>query len=72
MDFLIRGEGVFLQGVLQKSECRTWFFDGNCVVRCVVIVVFFTVTSMRRKFFIFLKFIFGVGSGPRPFGVLCS
>jgi len=47
--FFIRGERAFLQGVLQKSGCRTWFFDGNCVVKCVVNVVIFMVISRRRK-----------------------
>jgi hypothetical protein len=27
-----RGEGVFLLGVLRKTGCRTWFFDGEFVV----------------------------------------
>ena len=31
-----RGGGVFLQGVLRKVGCRTWFFDGEIVVDSVV------------------------------------
>jgi hypothetical protein len=27
---------VFLMGVLQKGGCRTWFFDGEIVVKFVV------------------------------------
>jgi hypothetical protein len=29
---LLGGGRVFLQGVLQKVVCRTWFFDGEIVV----------------------------------------
>jgi hypothetical protein len=38
-----RGFAVFagvLRGVLEKVWCRTWFFDGEVVVFCVVNVVF--------------------------------
>ena len=31
-----RGGVVFLRGVLRKVVCRTWFFDGEIVVDCVV------------------------------------
>jgi hypothetical protein len=27
-------EFAFLQGFLQKTGCRTWFFDGEIVVEC--------------------------------------
>jgi hypothetical protein len=30
---------LFLRGVLEKVVCRTWFFDGENVVECVVNVV---------------------------------
>ena len=30
---------LFLRGVLEKVVCRTWFFCGENVVRCVVNVV---------------------------------
>jgi hypothetical protein len=30
---------AFFDGVLEKVGCWTWFFDGEIVVRCVVIVV---------------------------------
>jgi hypothetical protein len=34
------GISVFLLGVLAKTGGRTWFFDGEFVVECVVNVVF--------------------------------
>jgi hypothetical protein len=43
--FFLAGEGSFLQGVLRKTVCRTWFFDGKFVVKCVVNVV------KKRRFF---------------------
>jgi hypothetical protein len=36
---VFRVYGRFFDGVLEKVGCWTWFFDGEIVVRCVVIVV---------------------------------
>jgi hypothetical protein len=38
MRIFCRFRRVF-EGGLEKSGCRTWFFDGEVVVNCVVIVV---------------------------------
>jgi hypothetical protein len=35
-----RGGSAFLQGVLRKTVCRTWFLGGVIVVECCNIVVF--------------------------------
>jgi hypothetical protein len=32
--FFWRGGVAFLQGVLRKTGCRTWFFAGEIVVDC--------------------------------------
>jgi hypothetical protein len=40
---------TFLQGVLEKTECRTWFFDGEIVVIWVVNVVFNTMFLRLEK-----------------------
>jgi hypothetical protein len=34
-----RGGMWFYKGVLRKTGCRTWFFDGENVVQCCDIVV---------------------------------
>jgi hypothetical protein len=33
------GLRAFFDGVLEKVGCWTWFFDGENVVKCVVIAV---------------------------------
>jgi hypothetical protein len=45
-------------GVLEKVGCWAWFFDGEIVVRCVVIVVKKMVLLLRRKSATFWKYIF--------------
>jgi hypothetical protein len=47
--FYGRGGVVFLQGVLRKVVCRTWCFDGENVVECVVKRGVFMVVFSRRK-----------------------
>jgi hypothetical protein len=49
-------EAVFLLGVLQKTVCRTWFFDGENVVECCVNVVIWVVSFRLRKFSSFIYF----------------
>jgi hypothetical protein len=49
---------VVLQGLFEKSECRTWFLCGEIVVNRVLNVVFGCYFSTREKHATFRKFIF--------------
>ena len=51
-------EKPFFAGVLEICGCRTWFFDGENVVKCVVIVVFWVMFFCGKKCDRFLRFIF--------------
>jgi hypothetical protein len=54
---------AFFDGVLEKVVCWGWFFDGEIVVRCVVIVVKKTVLFLRRKTCHILEIYFSGLSG---------
>jgi hypothetical protein len=38
-DLILAEDYAFLQGFLRKLGCRTWCFDGEFVVECVVKLV---------------------------------
>jgi hypothetical protein len=57
----LRGEWVFLLGVLRNLVCRTWFFGGAFVVECVVNVVFKHPLFGLQKMCQLLKIYFQVG-----------
>lgn len=53
-----------LLGILRETRCRTWLFDGQLVVRCVVNVVcwrtLFQGRGMRQVFQIYFRVRSGV------------
>jgi hypothetical protein len=51
---------AFFDGVLEKVGCWTWFFDGEIVVRCVVIAVKKMTLFWGEKCATFWRYIFGV------------
>jgi hypothetical protein len=57
-DFLFWGGSAFLQGVLAKSACKMWFFDGVFVVNCGINVVFKGTLFDAEKYATFFNFIF--------------
>jgi hypothetical protein len=64
--FFLAGECPFLQGVLRKTVCRTWFFDGKFVVKCVVNVVEKRRFLCAENYATFLIFIFEFAFTPWP------
>jgi hypothetical protein len=50
---------LVLRGVLEKVMCRTWFFDGENVVNCMVNVVAWQPYFDRRKMRHVFKIFFG-------------
>jgi hypothetical protein len=49
---------AFLKGLLRKSECQTWCFDGHIVVGCVVNVVSEWTHLAVEKYATLFDFIF--------------